>query len=77
MITGEITIDKMIDMTITDMTIEGTITELTIEKIVEEKIIGNRDTELEVEVGMILESTTEIIQGKDLSKVEIWEEIGI
>ena len=37
----------------------------------EETIIGNRDIELEVKVGKILEIIMEIIQGKDLNKVEI------
>ena len=37
----------------------------------EETIIGNRDIELEVKVGIILEITTGIIQGKGLNKVEI------
>ena len=36
-----------------------------------DKIIGNRDIELEVKVGIILEITTEIIQGKGLNEVEI------
>ena len=37
----------------------------------EETIIRNRDTELEAKVGIILENTTEIIQGKRLNEVEI------
>ena len=64
MIIGETTIEGMIDMVITDKTIEGTITGLTIDKIMEEVIIGNRDTGQEVKVGIILEITTEITQGK-------------
>ena len=64
-------------MVITDKTIERTITGLTIDKILEEIVIGNRDTGLEVKVGIILEITTEITQGKDLSKVEIQIEIGV
>ena len=59
------TIDKMIDVVITDKTMEGTITGLTIDKIMEEIIIGNRDTGLEVKVGIILEITTQINQGKN------------
>ena len=77
MIIGETTIDKMIDMVITYKTIEGTITGLTIDKIMEEIMIGNRDTGLEVKVGIILEITTEITRGNDLSEVEIWIEIGV
>ena len=69
MIIGETTIDKMIDVVVTDKTIEGTITGQTIDKIMEEIIIGNRDTGLEVKVGIILEITTEITQGKNLSDV--------
>ena len=71
MIIGETAIDKMIDVVITDKTIKGRITRLTIDNNMEETIIGNRDTGLEVKVGIILEITTEITQGKDLSEVEI------
>ena len=67
----------MIDVVITDKTIGGTITGLTIDKIMEEIIIGNRCTGLKVKVGIILEIITEITQGKDLSEVEIWIEIGV
>ena len=64
-------------MVIRDKTTEGKITGLTIDKIMEEIIIGNRDTGLEMKVGITLEITTEITQGKDLSQVEIWIEIGV
>ena len=77
MIIGKTTIDKMIDVVITDKTIEGKITGLTIEKIMEEIIIGNKDTGLDVKVVITLEVTTEITQGKDLSRVEIWIKIGV
>ena len=77
MITGKTTNGKMIDLVITDKTIEGKITGITIDKIMEEIIIGKEDTGLEVKVGIILEITTEITQGKDLSEVEIWIEIGV
>ena len=50
--TGETTIDMMLGEIATD-------------KIMEETIIGNRDIELEVKVGKILEIITEIIQGND------------
>ena len=66
--------EKMIDVTVIDKTIEGTITDPTTDKIMEEAIKGNKDMEPEVKVGTILEIPkilTEIIQGKDLSKVEI------
>ena len=43
----------------------------------EEKIIEDRDIELEVKVGKILEIITGIIQGKDLNEVEIEAEIGL
>ena len=43
----------------------------------EEVIIGNRDIELEVNVGKILEISTGIIQGKDWSEVEIEAEIAV
>ena len=77
MIIGKTTIDKMIDMVITDKNIEWIITGLTIDKIMEEIIIGNRDTGLEVKVGIILEITTDISQGKELSEVRIWIEIAV
>ena len=48
---GEITIDKMIDMTIIGKNIDKIITETTIGQIMEETIIENRDIELEVKVG--------------------------
>ena len=62
--TGETTIDMMLGEIATD-------------KIMEETIIGNRDIELEVKVGKILEIITEIIQGNDLREVEIEAEIGV
>ena len=77
MIIGKTTIEKMIEMVITDKTIEGKTRGLTIDKIMEEIIIGNRDTGLEVKVGITLEITTEITQGKALSKIEIWTEKGV
>ena len=61
----------MIDMTLISKIIEERITEPTIGKIMEETIIGNRDIELEAKVGIILEITTEIIQGKGLNEVQI------
>ena len=73
MMLGEIATDKMIDMTI----IGETITDPIIGQIMEETIIGNRDIELEVKVGKILEIITEIIQGNDLREVEIEAEIGV
>ena len=77
MMIGKITIDKMINDTIIDMNIEEIITETSIGQIVEETIIENRDIEIEVKVGRILEIIMEIIQEKDLSKVEIEAEIGV
>ena len=68
---GEITTDKMIDVTIIDKIIEEIITEPIIGQNMEETIIGNRDIELEVKVGIILEIISEIIQGKGLNEVEI------
>ena len=73
MMLGEIATDKMIDMTIIGETIKDPI----IGQIMEETIIGNRDIELEVKVGKILEIITEIIQGNDLREVEIEAEIGV
>ena len=67
----EITTEKMIDMTLIGKLIEEIITEPTIGQIMEETIMGNRDIELEVKVGIILEITTEIIQGKGLNEVQI------
>ena len=54
--------DQMIGETITDKTIEGTITE--IDQIMEGTI--NRDKDIEVKVGRILEIIIETIQEKDL-----------
>ena len=68
---GEITTDKMIDKTIIDKIIEEIITETITDQIMEETIIENRDIELEVKVGRILEIIIEIIQEKDLIEVEI------
>ena len=71
MMIGEITTDKMIGMTLVGKNTEEIITEPTIGQIMEETIIGNRDIEVEVKVGIILEIITEIIQGKGLNEVEI------
>ena len=70
---GEIATSKMIDMTI----IGETITDPIIGQIMEETTIRNREIELEVKVGKILEIVTEIIQGKDMREVEIEAEIGV
>ena len=58
---GEITTDKMIDKTIIDKIVEEIITETITGQIMEETIIENRDIELEVKVGRILEIIIEII----------------
>ena len=77
MMIGEIAADKMIDMTIIGKNIEEINTETTIGQITEETIIGNRDIELQVKVGKILEIITGIIQGKDLGEVETEVEIEV
>ena len=69
----EIVIDRMIGKTIIDKTKHWTITGTIIDKIMVETI--NRDIELEVKVGRILEIIIEIIQGKDLREVDIGVEI--
>ena len=78
----EITIDgidtgKMIGVTIADKNTEETTIEITIDKIRDEIIIENKGIEIEVQVGIIIEITTETIQGKDLSEVEIQVEIRV
>ena len=55
MMIGELTTDKMIDVTFISKIIEEIITESIIGQIMEETIIGNRDMEIEVKVGTILE----------------------
>ena len=77
MIIGEITTDKMIDETIIGKIIEEIVTKTIIGQIMEETIIENRDVELEMKVGRILEIIIGIIQEKDLIKVEIEVEIGV
>ena len=77
MMIGEIATDKMIDETIIGKIIEEIITETIIGQIMEETIIENRDIDLEVKVGRILEIIMEIIQEIDLSEVEIEVEIGV
>ena len=74
---GKTTTDKMIDKTIIDKIIEETIIETFIDQIMEETIKENRDIEIEVKEGRILEIIIETIQEKDLSKVEIEIEIGV
>ena len=70
---GVTTIDKMTDMTVTGKNIGEKITEIILYKI----MVENRDLTLEIKVEIILETITGIIQGKDLSKVEIEAEIGV
>ena len=77
MMIGKITTDKMIDVTLIGKIIEEIITEPNIGQIMEETIIGNIDIELEINLGIILEIITEIIQGKGLNEVEIKAEIGV
>ena len=82
MMIGETTIDVMIEEIVTDRMIvetiidnlkDGTITETIIDQIMEETM--NRDIEIEVKVGRILEIIIETIQEKDLREVEIGVEI--
>ena len=78
----EITIDgtdtgRMVDVMITDKITEEATIEITTDKIMDRIIIENKGIEIEVQVEMIIEITTETIQGKDLSKVEIQVEIGV
>ena len=82
----EVDHEKMLDMMIgetvigeiiTDRITEGTAIEVTIGKIMDMIVIENRGTGIEVQVGITAEVTTEIIQGKDLSEVEILVEIGV
>ena len=77
MMIGETTTYRMIDETIIDKIIEEIITETIIDQIMEEIIKENRDIEIEVKVGRILEIILETIQEKDLSEVEIETEIGV
>ena len=69
----------MIGETVTDKIIEETAIEVAIGKIMNEIIIENKGIEIgvQVEVGIVTGVITEIVQGKDLSKVEILVEIGI
>ena len=55
MLIGEITTDKMIDETIIDKIIEEIIAETIIGQIMEETIIENKNIELGLKVGRILE----------------------
>ena len=75
----ETIIDKMIGETVTDRIIEEPTLEVTTGKIMDEIIIESKGIEIgvQVEVGIVSEVITEIIQGRDLSKVEILAEIGI
>ena len=77
MMIGEITTNKMIDETIIDMIIEEVITETIIGQIMEKTITENRDIELEMKVGRILEIIIGIIQEKELIEVEIETETGV
>ena len=61
--------DKMIGMTIPDKITGETTIAIFIDKIMDEAIIENKD--IEVQVGRVTKITTEIIQGNDLSEVEI------
>ena len=72
---GETTMDKMIGETIIDKIKDGITTETNIGQFMEGTI--NRDIEIEVEVGRILEIIIEIIQEKDMREVEIEVEIGV
>ena len=76
MMIGETITGKMRGEIITDRIIEETAIEVTIGKIVNVIIIENRGIEIEVqvEVGIITEVITEIIQGKDLNEVEMQTE---
>ena len=67
----------MIGETITDKIIEGTTIEITIGKTMDMIIIGTKGIEIEVQVETTTGVITEIIQGKDLSEVEILAEIGV
>ena len=67
--------DKVIGMTITDKIMEETTIEIIIGKIMDKTIIENKG--IEVQVGTVIEITTEIIQRKDLSRVEIQVGIGV
>ena len=67
--------DKVIGMTISDKITEGTAIEIFINKIMDKAIIKNNG--IEVQVGTVIEITTETIQGTDLSKVEMQIEIGV
>ena len=69
MMIEEIVTDKRTDETIIGKVIEWTITQKIIGQIMEETT--NRDIELEVNVGRILEIIKEIIQERDLIDVEI------
>ena len=68
---------KMVGMMITDKITEEITIEITVDNIMDEIIIENKGIEIEVQVGIIIEITTETIQGEDLSEVEIQEEIGV
>ena len=76
---GETITGKMIGEIVTDKIIEEVTIEVTICKIMDEIIIEKKGIEIgvQVEVGIVTEVITEIIQGKDLSEVEILVEIGI
>ena len=73
MMIEEIVTGRMIGKTIIDKINHGTITETITDQIMEETI--NRDIEIEVKVGRILEIIIETIQEKDLREVEIGVEI--
>ena len=73
MMIEEIVTDRMIGETIVDKIKDRTITETIIDHIMEEAI--NRDIDIEVKVGRILEIIIETIQEKDVTEVEIGVEI--
>ena len=74
---GKIFTDMMIGETGTYKIIEGTTIEATTDKTMDALIIGTRGIGIEVQAGTTAGVTTETIQGKDLSEVEILAEIGV
>ena len=73
----EIFTDMMIGETFTDKIVEGTTIDVTIDKIMDVIPIGIKGIGKEVQGGTATRVVTEIIQGKDLSEVEILAEIGV